>query len=97
MFLIWSRLMVTLLDENEIVMLDQILNIVENMLFLTFTLNLTLWWREVAKIRDGVGVDGGGWFKQCIETMVRNGVDTFFLDIPVVRRSSFVFAVSATI
>jgi len=35
-------LMGTLLDENEIVMLDQIWNIVENMLFLTFTLILML-------------------------------------------------------
>jgi hypothetical protein len=29
--------------------------------------NGSLWWHEVAKIRDGVGVEGGGWFEECRE------------------------------
>jgi len=33
---------------------------------------------KVAKIRDGVGVDGGGWFKESIERRVGNEVDTLF-------------------
>ncbi|KEH22809.1 hypothetical protein MTR_7g057840 [Medicago truncatula] len=38
----------------------------------------SLWWREVAKIRDGIVVDGGGWFEESIERRVGNGVDTIF-------------------
>lgn len=45
----------------------------------------SLWWREVAKICDGVGVDGGRWFEDSIKRRVGNGVDTFFLDRYMVR------------
>ena len=38
----------------------------------------SFWWREVAKIRDGVGVNGGGWFEESIERRFGNGVYTFF-------------------
>lgn len=34
--------------------------------------------QEVAKIRDGVGVEGGGWFEESILRRVGNGVNTFF-------------------
>lgn len=37
----------------------------------------SLLWREVVKIRDGVHVDGGGWFEESIVRRVGNGVDTF--------------------
>jgi len=30
------------------------------------------------KIRDGVGVDGGGWFDESIVRRVGNGANTFF-------------------
>jgi hypothetical protein len=38
----------------------------------------SLSWREVAEIRDGVVVDGGGWFEESIKRKVCNGVDTIF-------------------
>lgn len=28
--------------------------------------SVSSWWREVAKIRDGEGGDGGGWFEESI-------------------------------
>lgn len=40
-------------------------------------LSSSLLWREVVKIRDGVRVDGGGWFEESIVRRVSNGVDTF--------------------
>lgn len=40
--------------------------------------NLSCWWREIVKIRDGVGVDGGLWFDKCVSRKVGNGVDTYF-------------------
>jgi len=39
----------------------------------------SLCWREVAKIRDGVGGDGGGWFEECVARKVGDYVDTYFL------------------
>lgn len=38
----------------------------------------SFWWREVAKIRNGVGDDGGGWFEECVARKVGDGVDTYF-------------------
>jgi len=41
----------------------------------------TVWFfvvEEVAKIRDGVVIDGGGWFEERIKRKVCNGVDTIF-------------------
>ncbi|MCI33884.1 cysteine-rich receptor-like protein kinase, partial [Trifolium medium] len=38
----------------------------------------SVWWREVARIRDGEGAVGGGWFMENIERRVGNGADTFF-------------------
>lgn len=40
-------------------------------------LSSSLLWREVVKIRDGVRVDGGGWFEDSIVRRVGNRVDTF--------------------
>lgn len=31
------------------------------------------WWREVVNIRDGIGVDGGGWFEESLVRRVDNG------------------------
>ncbi|MCI58641.1 cysteine-rich receptor-like protein kinase, partial [Trifolium medium] len=42
----------------------------------------SVWWREVAKIRDGENVFGGGWFADSIERRVGNGADTFFWTDP---------------
>jgi hypothetical protein len=36
------------------------------------------WWREVSRIRDGVGVVGGGWFVENVVRQVGNGVETLF-------------------
>jgi len=36
------------------------------------------WWREVAKIHYGIGVDGGGWFEESLVRRVGNGANTFF-------------------
>lgn len=33
------------------------------------------WWREVVRIRDGVGVAGGSWFAENIRKMVGNGTN----------------------
>ncbi|GAU30753.1 hypothetical protein TSUD_145510 [Trifolium subterraneum] len=40
------------------------------------------WWREVARIRDGGGEAGGGWFEGNISRQVGNGSDTFFWTDP---------------
>jgi len=36
------------------------------------------WRREIAKIRDGLGGVGGGWFQDCVSRKVGDGVNTFF-------------------
>ena len=36
------------------------------------------WWREIAKIRDGVGESGGGWFPSSMVRLMGDGADTFF-------------------
>jgi hypothetical protein len=41
----------------------------------------TVWFfvvEEVVKIRDGVVIDGGGWFEERIKRKVCNVVDTIF-------------------
>jgi hypothetical protein len=40
--------------------------------------SVSCWWREIVKIRDGIGVDGGGWFDKCVSRKVGDGVDTYF-------------------
>ena len=36
------------------------------------------WWREVARIRDGGGDVGGGWFGECVSKKLGDGSDTLF-------------------
>jgi len=36
------------------------------------------WWREIAKIRKGVGEGGGGWFSDRVFRRVGNGRNTLF-------------------
>jgi len=36
------------------------------------------WWREIAKIRDGLGGLGGGWFQEGLSRLVGDGADTLF-------------------
>jgi len=38
----------------------------------------SFWWREVAKIRDGVGDEGDGWVSEMVSRKVGDGADTFF-------------------
>ncbi|MCH92691.1 cysteine-rich receptor-like protein kinase, partial [Trifolium medium] len=40
------------------------------------------WWREVAKIRDGTGGLGGGWFGEYVVKQVGDGLDTFLWTDP---------------
>ncbi|MCI32136.1 putative non-LTR retroelement reverse transcriptase related protein, partial [Trifolium medium] len=40
------------------------------------------WWREIMRIRDGVGDIGGGWFGECVSKKVGAGSDTFFWTDP---------------
>lgn len=44
--------------------------------------NWSSWWREVARIRDGVGVVGGGWFEESIVRKVGNKKNTFLWTDP---------------
>jgi len=36
------------------------------------------WWKEVARIRDGVGEEVEGWFTKRVSRKVGDGADTFF-------------------
>jgi hypothetical protein len=47
--------------------------------------SVSLWWREVAKIRDGESTDSGGWFEKSIVRRIGNGADTFFWTDPWLR------------
>ncbi|XP_024636158.1 uncharacterized mitochondrial protein AtMg00310-like [Medicago truncatula] len=38
----------------------------------------SIWWKEVVKIRDGVGAGASGWFEGCVVRRVGDGVDTLF-------------------
>jgi hypothetical protein len=38
------------------------------------------WWREIARIRDGVGGVERGWFWEGVTRKAVDGLDTFFLD-----------------
>ena len=38
----------------------------------------SFWWREVARIRDGVGAVGEGWFAERVTWKVGDGPDTLF-------------------
>ena len=55
------------------------------------------WWREIAKIRDGVAGVGGGWFQEGVSRLVGDGVNTLFWhdlwlgDVPFCVRFSRLF------
>jgi len=36
------------------------------------------WWREVARIRDGVGEEGESWFSERVSRKVGDGATTLF-------------------
>jgi hypothetical protein len=40
------------------------------------------WWMEIARIRDGVGGLGGGWFREHVSRKVGGGSDTYFWTDP---------------
>jgi hypothetical protein len=40
--------------------------------------SVSSWWREIAKIRDGVGDVEGGWFVERVSKKVGDGTNTFF-------------------
>ena len=42
----------------------------------------SFWWREMAKIRDGLGGFDGGWFQDYVSWKVGDRVDTFFWHDP---------------
>nr|ABD28747.2 Putative non-LTR retroelement reverse transcriptase, related [Medicago truncatula] len=50
------------------------------------------WWREIVRIRDGIGEGGEGWFGSCVRRRVGDGADTDFWcdrwcgDVPLCAR-----------
>jgi len=60
----------------------------------------SFWWREIAKIRDGIGDTDGGWFAERVSKKVRDGTSTFFWydrwigDVPLRTRFSRLFELS---
>jgi hypothetical protein len=40
------------------------------------------WWREIVRIRDGVGGVGGGWFRECVAKKVGDETNTLFWSDP---------------
>ena len=40
------------------------------------------WWREIVRIRDGVGGVRDGWFGEGVARKVGDGTDTFFWTDP---------------
>ena len=40
----------------------------------------SVWWREFVHIRDGVGLEVGGWLEDNLPNEIDNGDNTFFLD-----------------
>jgi len=59
--------------------------------------SISSWWREVAKIRDGVGEDDGGWFAGRVSKVLGDGANTLFWfdkwvgDVPLCRRFARLF------
>jgi hypothetical protein len=40
------------------------------------------WWRDIVRIRDGVGEIRDGWFGECVSRKVGDGTDTLFWSDP---------------
>ncbi|GAU51614.1 hypothetical protein TSUD_414460 [Trifolium subterraneum] len=38
----------------------------------------SVWWREIARIFDGIRGVGDGWFRECVPKIVGDGLDTYF-------------------
>ena len=38
----------------------------------------SVWWREIVKIQEGIGVEGGNWFEANVKKVVGNGFNTYF-------------------
>jgi hypothetical protein len=61
---------------------------------------VSTWWRELAKIRDGEGSEGGRWFVDRVVSRVGSGTNTLFWhdrwlgDVPLCRRFSRLFDLS---
>jgi len=36
------------------------------------------WWKEIVKIREGIGVEGRSWFEENISKHIGNGFNTYF-------------------
>ena len=59
--------------------------------------SISSWWRELAKIRDGVDEAEGSWFEERVSKRVRNGLNTYFWydrrlgDVPLQTRFSRLF------
>jgi len=59
--------------------------------------SVSSWWREIAKIRDGVGEIDGGWFPKRVSKVIGDGTNTFFWldrwvgDVPLCRRFTRLF------
>jgi hypothetical protein len=58
------------------------------------------WWREIARIRDGVGEIDGGWFEDRVSKVLGDGTSTLFWqdrwvgDVPLCRRFARLFDLS---
>ena len=59
--------------------------------------SVSYWWREVARIRDGVGGEGARWFNEMVSRKVGDGVDTSFWfdrwlgEVPLCQRFRWLF------
>ncbi|PNX63110.1 cysteine-rich receptor-like protein kinase, partial [Trifolium pratense] len=62
----------------------------------------SVWWRELARIRDGGGETGGSWFREQVVKRVGDGSDTFFWTdpwvdgIPLCQRFGRLFELAET-
>jgi len=58
------------------------------------------WWREIAKIREGVGELDGGWVAERVSKVLGDGTNTYFWldkwvgDVPLCRRFARLFDLS---
>ncbi|PNX70724.1 receptor-like kinase, partial [Trifolium pratense] len=56
----------------------------------------SLWWREIASIREGVGEPGDGWFGEHVVRRVRGDLDTLFWTGPWVDETPLCVRLSET-
>jgi len=59
--------------------------------------SVSSWWREITKIKDGVGEIDGGWFEERASKVIGDGTNTFFWldrwagDVPLCWRFARLF------